>query len=321
MTSFQGHTHPDDTSELLSSYLDDALDAAERRRVDDLLQTCPGCAADVADLRTLRAALRALPAPLPRRSFTLDPAVVHPRSRLFPVFRFASLAAAVLLFLVLGFDALSSQRGRVASTASAPASGAATGAETYSSGGGAAAGAAPKAAEAPATAAAALSAQDTGAATPETASGAAATAEVAAGAAPAAAGKAAPAQSTAGVAAAAAASGGAASAGIAGTTGPAGSTTDQLARAPQPLPSRPTAGAARPVAPQPAVSVPPAGAEQAQGKANSSAARTTSSQETATSSTASAAPSALRPIHVLEYLLVAITLSCGFATWWIARRR
>src|SRR5919199_6796242 len=158
MTSFRGHTHPDDTNELLSSYLDDALDPAERRRADELLRTCPGCAADLADFRTVRAALRTLPAPLPRRSFTLDPAVVRPRSRLFPIFRFASLAAAVLLFLVLGVDALSSQRGRVTSTASAPASGA----ETYSSGGGAAAGTAPQAAEAPATAAAAMAARDIG---------------------------------------------------------------------------------------------------------------------------------------------------------------
>src|SRR5919199_1937605 len=201
MTSFQGHTHPDDTNELLSSYLDDALDAAERRRVDELLQTCPGCATDLADLRTLRAALRVLPAPLPRRSFTLDPAVVRPRSRLFPIFRFASLAAAVLLFLVLGVDALSSQRGRVASTASAPESGAASGAETYSTGGGTAAGAASQAAEAPATAAAAMAARGIGEATSEAAS------EAAAGG-----GASAPAQATMG--AAAAAPGGPASTGV-----------------------------------------------------------------------------------------------------------
>src|SRR5919199_1842030 len=127
MTSFRGHTHPDDTNELLSSYLDDALDPAERRRADELLHTCPGCAADLADFRTLRAALRTLPAPLSRRSFTLDPATVRPRARLFSVFRFASLAAAVLLFLVLGVDAFSSRNGGAASTASAPAGGAAAG--------------------------------------------------------------------------------------------------------------------------------------------------------------------------------------------------
>ena len=307
MTGFRGHTHPEDTSELLSSYLDDALDAAERRRVDELLQTCPGCAADLADLRTLRMALRALPMPVPQRSFTLDPAAVRPRQRLFPVFRFASLAAAVLLFLLLGVDALSSQRGRVASTASAPASGA----ETYSSGGGAAAGTAPQAAEAPATAAAAMAARDIGAAT----------AGAAAGAAPAAGGMAAPAQRTVGAAAAAAASGGAASAAVAGTTGPAGSTTDQLARAPQSLPLQPTAVAAQAVTPQTAAAGGlPAGANQAQGKANSST-RTTPSSETAAPRSSTAARNVLRPIRVLEYLLAAITLSCGLATWWVGRRR
>ena len=110
MTNAPRHTHPDDTTELLSSYLDDALDVVERRRVDSLLRDCAACAADLQDLRSLRRLLRELPAPLPRRSFTLDPATARPRRRLFPIFRFASLAAALLLFVVLGIDALG--RGR-----------------------------------------------------------------------------------------------------------------------------------------------------------------------------------------------------------------
>jgi hypothetical protein len=105
MTNAQRHIHPDDTSELLSSYLDDAVDVVERRRVDTLLRECTACAAELQDLRELRTLLRSLPAPMPKRSFTLDASVPGPRPRLFPIFRFASLAAALLLVMVLGVDA------------------------------------------------------------------------------------------------------------------------------------------------------------------------------------------------------------------------
>lgn len=100
------HIHSDDTSELLSSYIDDAVDLVERRRVDQLLRECNACVMELEDLRGLRQLLRGLPAPMPRRSFTLDASVAAPRMRLFPIFRFASLAAALLLFVVLGVDAL-----------------------------------------------------------------------------------------------------------------------------------------------------------------------------------------------------------------------
>src|SRR5688500_7232984 len=106
MTTIPRHTHSEDTAELLSSYSDDALDVVERRRAEALLQSCGACAADLADLRSLKAALEALPAPLPRRSFTLDLASLQPRRLLFPIFRFASLAAAILLVVTLGVDAL-----------------------------------------------------------------------------------------------------------------------------------------------------------------------------------------------------------------------
>ncbi len=76
MTTYPRHTHTNDTSELLSGYLDGALDVVERRRADQLLADCAACAAELADLRTLRTLLRELPTPLPRRSFTLDPDVV-----------------------------------------------------------------------------------------------------------------------------------------------------------------------------------------------------------------------------------------------------
>ncbi|CAA9332249.1 MAG: hypothetical protein AVDCRST_MAG93-6246, partial [uncultured Chloroflexia bacterium] len=108
MTNTLTHIHSDDRSELLSGFLDGALDVAARQEAKRTLQDCPACVAELAELRNLQALLRALPAPVPRRSFTLDPATVRPRRLLFPIFRFASLAAALMLFVVLGIDTLSS---------------------------------------------------------------------------------------------------------------------------------------------------------------------------------------------------------------------
>src|SRR4051794_34767405 len=105
MTNVPRHIHSDDTFELLSAYLDDALDVVERRRADTLLHDCAACAQELDELRALRQALRALPVPLPKRSFTLDPAVARPRMRLFPILRFASLVSAMLLVVILGIDA------------------------------------------------------------------------------------------------------------------------------------------------------------------------------------------------------------------------
>lgn len=46
----------------LSAWLDDQLAAGERRAIEAHVAACPVCAATHADLRTLRAALRSLPA-------------------------------------------------------------------------------------------------------------------------------------------------------------------------------------------------------------------------------------------------------------------
>ncbi len=108
MTNTLTHTHTDDRSELLSDYLDNALDVAARQQAERTVRDCAACADELADLRSLQAMLRALPTPVPRRSFTIDPATVRPRRLLFPIFRIASLAAAVMLFVVLGIDALPS---------------------------------------------------------------------------------------------------------------------------------------------------------------------------------------------------------------------
>jgi len=129
MTTFGRHTHSDDTGELLSAYLDNALDVVERRRADHLLSVCAACAAELADLRALRTLLRELPTPMPTRSFTLDPARVRPRPRLFPVFRIATFATALLLVAVLGVDTLLPRGGQTASQTAATSSEAPGGAE------------------------------------------------------------------------------------------------------------------------------------------------------------------------------------------------
>jgi|GEM_PF-3071463 len=101
------HNHADDTSELLSAYVDGAVDVTEYRRAEQLTQQCTGCAQEVRELRMFKELLRELPTVQPRRSFTLDPATApSPRRLLFPTFRWATLAATALLVMVLGIDAL-----------------------------------------------------------------------------------------------------------------------------------------------------------------------------------------------------------------------
>lgn len=102
------HNHAEDTSELLSAYVDSALDVPEQRRAEAQVRDCPGCAQEVRDLRMFKTLLQDLPAMQPRRSFTLDPATaIGPRRLLFPTLRLATLVASLLFFVVLGMDALS----------------------------------------------------------------------------------------------------------------------------------------------------------------------------------------------------------------------
>ncbi len=74
MTENTLHLHPDDTSELLSGLLDDALDTAELRRARELVASCPGCKAEFAELQAMHELLRDLPLVAPPRSLALDPA-------------------------------------------------------------------------------------------------------------------------------------------------------------------------------------------------------------------------------------------------------
>lgn len=101
------HNHAEDTSELLSAYVDSALDGSEQRRAEALVQVCPGCDQEVRELRMFKTLLHDLPTLQPRRSFTLDPATaIGPRRLLFPTLRLATLVASLLFFVVVGMDAL-----------------------------------------------------------------------------------------------------------------------------------------------------------------------------------------------------------------------
>ncbi|MBI2304923.1 MAG: zf-HC2 domain-containing protein [Chloroflexi bacterium] len=90
----------------LSEYMDGRLKEGERRRVEEHLAACPECRWELEELRATVGLLRQLPPLTPRRSFTLSPAVVAPRVRLFPVLRMASLAAALLLLFLTGGEYL-----------------------------------------------------------------------------------------------------------------------------------------------------------------------------------------------------------------------
>lgn len=104
------HNHPEDTSELLSAYVDNEVTVVERRRAEELVQSCTACAQEVRELQLFKELLHDVPTVQPRRSFTIDPQrAPRPRWLLFPTFRFATVIATVLLLVVLGVDALGSR--------------------------------------------------------------------------------------------------------------------------------------------------------------------------------------------------------------------
>jgi anti-sigma factor RsiW len=115
------HNHPDHVDELLSAYIDDAVDLAERHRAANYIETCAACAHEVRELRMFRELLRDVPNVQPRRSFTLDPATVTPPRRLlFPTLRWASLVATLLFLVVVGVDTMAVGSSAGFSTSSAP---------------------------------------------------------------------------------------------------------------------------------------------------------------------------------------------------------
>lgn len=87
--------------EKLSAYLDGQLKPSEISRLESRLQAEPELASVLKDLRQARGILRQLPQRRAPRNFTLTPKMVGlkpPLPRTYPVFRFATVLATLLLF-------------------------------------------------------------------------------------------------------------------------------------------------------------------------------------------------------------------------------
>ena len=87
--------------EKLSAYLDGQLKPSEVARLEARLQAEPMLASVLKDLRETRSILRRLPQRRAPRNFTLTPKMVGqkpPLPRTYPVFRFATVLATLLLF-------------------------------------------------------------------------------------------------------------------------------------------------------------------------------------------------------------------------------
>jgi hypothetical protein len=107
---YQGAPPIDD--ELLSAYLDGQVSPDERAIVEVAIAADPAVRARVTDLRATVALLRALPQPVPRRTFILTPeqaASIRPVrvpwvTRLFPTVVAVSTVAAVLCLMLVAGD-------------------------------------------------------------------------------------------------------------------------------------------------------------------------------------------------------------------------
>lgn len=98
--------------ELLSSYLDGQLSSADSARLEARLRTDPQLRSVLHDLRGARSLLRQLPMRKAPRNFRLTPKMVGknpPLPRAYPVFRFATTLATLLLFFTLGLNFLGPQ--------------------------------------------------------------------------------------------------------------------------------------------------------------------------------------------------------------------
>src|SRR3954470_14351031 len=101
---YRGTPPPPIDDELLSAYLDGQVTPSERAAVEAALAADPSVRARATDLRATVALLRALPQPVPRRTFILTPeqaAAIRPvrvpwLTRLFPAVAAVSAVAAVL---------------------------------------------------------------------------------------------------------------------------------------------------------------------------------------------------------------------------------
>jgi hypothetical protein len=98
--------------ELLSSYLDGQLSSVEAARLEARLRTEPDLRSVLQDLRGARSVLRQLPMRKAPRNFRLTAQMVGrnpPLPRAYPVFRFASTLATLLLFFTFGLNLIGPQ--------------------------------------------------------------------------------------------------------------------------------------------------------------------------------------------------------------------
>lgn len=94
--------------ELISAYLDDQLDAQARASLERRLETDPQLAAVYQSMRESRSLLRRLPQRRAPRNFTLTPqmaGIKPPLPRAYPVFRWASVMAALLFVFTFALNA------------------------------------------------------------------------------------------------------------------------------------------------------------------------------------------------------------------------
>lgn len=98
--------------ELLCSYLDGHLSASESKRLESRLASEPELASVFNDLRAARSILRKLPARKAPRNFTLTRKMVGlnpPLPRAYPVFRFSTAFATILLMFSFAANLLTPQ--------------------------------------------------------------------------------------------------------------------------------------------------------------------------------------------------------------------
>lgn len=103
--------------EKLSAYLDGQLKPSEVARLESRLQTEPELASILQDLRQTRGLLRQLPQRRAPRNFTLTPKMVGqkpPLPRTYPVFRFATVLATLLLFFTFATNFMAPRLERMA---------------------------------------------------------------------------------------------------------------------------------------------------------------------------------------------------------------
>lgn len=98
--------------ELLSSYLDGQLKPSDSARLEERLKTERELVSVMDDLRAARNLLRQLPQRRAPRNFTLTRKMVGqnpPMPRAYPIFRFATTLATLLLFFTFGLNFTASQ--------------------------------------------------------------------------------------------------------------------------------------------------------------------------------------------------------------------